>query len=365
MFLIRHMAVLAAGVLFFSVGVSAGETDSAESVSTELLANAGIATVWQEGLPLKTGERVDTINLLGDGVYVLTTTNYIFGLNAATGGYRFADRIAAYGLELLPLSRTGDTLNVMTGSSLRGFDATTGKETGRLTVPYGVVAVPARNETHSYLAADDGKVYAYDASDGVMAFKAAVDSGSLVTNVAAKNDCVVFTTNKGAIVAMAPDGPVQKWRYDAPGAIKGRVTLEGGDLYVSGMDTNVYRFNVATGKIVWNYMAGAQLENGPRVTSSTVYQYADNNGVYALDKKTGKVLWQAKDGRDLLAEHKGKAYLISKSQSLIIVDNVTGKRIGEVSMPGVDRYASNVAGEMMYIGSSATGRVACLKPMEE
>lgn len=361
MSLTRPLAVLL--ILGFAAG--AVKADAAgDFISTELLASAGVQTVWQDTLPLKDNEKLASISLLGDGVYVLTNANYLFAMNAATGAYRFADRIAVPGLELLPLQRMNGTLNVMAGPSLTGVDAVTGRKLRELVVPYGVVAVPATNDAHYYLAADDGKVYAYDATDGVLAFRAAADAGSLMTNLAATNDCVVFTTNKGAVVAMEPDKPALKWRYDAPGAIKGRITLEGGNLYLSSMDTNVYKFDAATGRIIWNYMAGSQLESGPCVTASTVYQYAGDNGVYALNKQSGEVLWQVKDARGLLAERKGIAYLIGKNQSLIVVDNATGRRVREVNMPGVDMYASNVTGEMIYVGSAATGRIACLKPTE-
>jgi outer membrane protein assembly factor BamB len=362
MFLMRPLAAL---LLVGGLAAWAGTATAGDFISVELLSDAGIQTVWQDGLPLKEQERLASVNLLGDGVYALSSTNYLFAFNASTGAHRFADRIAAPGLDLLPLQRNNGTLRVMAGSSMTGFDATTGKEQRKLSVPFGVVAIPAANDTHYYLAADDGKVYAYDASDRVLAFRAAADQGSLMTNLAATNECVVFTTNKGAVVAMEPDKPALKWRYDSPGAIKGRIVLDGGELYLSSMDTNVYKFDAATGRILWNYMAGAQLDSGPCVTASVVYQFAGDNGVYALDKKTGKVLWQVKDARGLLAEQKGTAYLMGRDQSLIVVDNATGRRIREVNMPGVDIYASNVIDGMIYVGSAATGKVACLKPTEQ
>jgi outer membrane protein assembly factor BamB len=333
-----------------------------ELAPVESLSTAGIAVVWQEKLPLKVGETASSLDALGGNLYVLTSTNYMFALGGSDGTQLFADAIAAHGLELLPLTERGKAIMVMTGSSLRKLDKTNGKEMDRLTVPFGVVAVPAANDNFYYLAADDGKIHAYSVADRVELFKAAADRGSLITNVVASNAFVIFTTNKGEIVSMQPDVPAQKWRYDASGAIKGRISLDAMDAYISSVDTNVYKFDARTGTILWNYMAGAALDEGPQVTASAVYQYAGGNGVYALDKKTGKVLWQAKDGRGLLTEVGGKAYLISRSQSLIVVDNATGKRLFEVSMPGADRYAANVADGLIYVGSAATGRIACLKP---
>jgi hypothetical protein len=365
MFLKLCTAALLTGLCVTGVSGATNGAGSSELVSADLLAKADIETVWQVSLPLKSKERLGSIDALGDGVFALTTTNYLFGLSAAGGEMRFANRIAAQGLELLPLDWSGDELIVVTGSSMRMLDVKSGKEKrGPMKVPFGVVAKPATNDRFYYLAADDGKIYVYDANDRVLVFKAAADRGSLITNAVATNQYVVFTTDKGAIIAMEPSKPAQMWRYDASGSIGGRITLDGGSVYVSSMDTNVYKFDAMTGKIVWNYMAGSQLMEGPKVAASAVYQFAGDNGIYAIDKKTGKVLWREKDGRDLLAEQKGKTYLMSKNQSLIIVDNATGKRIGEVGLPGVDEWAAGVTEGMMYVGNAATGKIACLKPID-
>jgi outer membrane protein assembly factor BamB len=365
MLLSRLLVVLALGLM---VNSAFGETPapaqpvvSRELAQAETLSVAGIKIGWQESLPLKTGEKIKSISALGDGMYVLTSTNYLFGLDLADGSQLFADNVAPFGLQLLPLTRRGEGILVMSGSSMRRLDAKTGAELGRINVPFGVVAVPVANEYFYYLAADDGRVYAYGVADRVQTFKAAADKGSLITNLAATNAFVIFTTNKGAIVAMEPNQPVLKWRYNTSGPIMGRITVDGFDLYVSSADTNVYKMDARTGTIIWNYMAGARLEDGPRVTPHAIYQYAGVNGMYALSKKTGNVLWQEKDGRDLLTEKDGKAYLVSASQSIIVVDNVTGKRLFEVSMPGLDTYSANVPDGVMYVGSTAIGRIACLK----
>ena len=344
--------------------VSAAYADAGDFISAELLSSAGVQTVWQDVLPLKGGERLGTLKLLGDGLYVLTTSNYLFAMNASTGVYRFSDRVAPAGFNLRAIQRVDGMLSFMAGSSMIGLDAVSGKELRRITVPYGVITAPAINSTSYYLGADDGKVYAYHRSDGVLAFRAAADPGSLMTNLVATDDCVVFTTDKGALVAMEPDRPVLKWRYNSPAPIRGAVILQGNEVYLAGMDTNIYKFDAATGRIIWNYMAGSQLSTGPRVTASVVYQYAGHNGVYALDRNTGKVLWQTRDAADLLSEHNGKAYLISRNQSLIVMENATGGRIRQVNMAGVDVYASNLTDGMIYVGSSTTGRIACLKPTE-
>jgi hypothetical protein len=329
--------------------------------SAEQLSAAGIEIGWQGRLPLKETEKIASLDTFGDGVYVLTNSNYLFGISGVDGGGLFADTIAPHGVQLLPLMRRGNSILVMTGSSLRKVNMTSGAEVDTIKVPFGVVAMPAANSRFYYLASDDGKVYAYEISDRLLAFKAAADAGSLITNIAAAEDFVVFTTDKGAIVSMQIDKPIKKWRYDSSGPIRGHVAVDVNDIYVSSADTNLYKFDAMNGKILWNYMTGARLLEGPQVTSSAVYQYANSNGIYALDKKSGKVMWQEKSGRGLLTEQSGKAYLISKDQSILVMDNATGKKLFEVAMPDADVFSVNVPNGVIVVGSSTTGRVACLR----
>ena len=109
-------------------GAAHGDSDGL--VSADTLAKAGIATVWQTALPLKNKnkEKLDTLDVLGDGVFALTTTNYLFSLGAADGGLLFADRVDVDGVKLLPLDRSGDALIVVTGSSVKRLDVKSGKD---------------------------------------------------------------------------------------------------------------------------------------------------------------------------------------------------------------------------------------------
>lgn len=368
--MMSYVRVLLLSVVCASVAVAATPKEVFQTepagilASADVLSAAGLQVVWQQRLPLKVTEKLQSVKVMDDGLYVLASSNYLFGLKAADGSQLFADSVAPHGVRLLPLIQRGDAFLVMTGSSLKKLSLTNGKEVGSLNVPFGVVAKPAANSTYYYLAADDGRIYAYEIADRVLVFKAATDAGSLITNIVATDSLVVFTTDKGAIVGMDPGKPVRKWRYDASGAIRGSVAQDANDIYVSSTDTNVYKFDAMTGRILWNYMAGARLEEGPCVTATAVYQFAGDNGMYALDKKTGKVLWQEKDGRGLLAEKAGKAYLMGRGQSVMVIDNATGKKLFEVAMPGADIFAANTDNGMMYVGNSATGQMACIKVKE-
>jgi outer membrane protein assembly factor BamB len=134
-------------------------------------------------------------------------------------------------------------------------------------------------------------------------------------------------------------------------------------LFFASKDTYVYQLDAKTGNLLWKYQAGAKLEKGPQVAEKVVYQYARNKGLSAINKETGERLWQMADGVDLLAKANDRAYVITKTGMLIVMDNRKTKQLYSVDFAAVSRYASNVADSKIYIADTR-GRIACLKPIE-
>jgi hypothetical protein len=62
-----------------------------------------------------------------------------------------------------------------------------------------------------------------------------------------------------------------------------------------------------------------------------------------------------------LAESDGKAYVITKARTLVVMDNATGRRLYSVNCASVIGHASNTENARMYI-VDGRGRVACLEP---
>jgi len=114
---------------------------------------------------------------------------------------------------------------------------------------------------------------------------------------------------------------------------------------------------------VWKYQTAGMLEKAPRVTEEVVYQYVRGKGVTAINKESGKFMWSVPGGDDLLAEARGKAYVITKNRTLVVMDNVRAKKLYSVNFAGVSRYAANPADSRIYIADER-GRIACLQPIE-
>jgi len=339
-------------------------TNSDWLVSPELLDHAHLKTVWQMTLPMKPGERFDTIALLGDRLYVRSDRNYMWSLDAAKGDLVFSRSAAPESVPMMGLVDHGDSLFSVVGNQLAEYSVASGAEQRLADLGLSIVAPPVCNSEFFYVAAADRRLHALRVNDLVRMFKVAPQDDSLITTVLADEGMAVFGTSEGDVIAVAADAPKKLWQFKAPEAVAGSIIRDGDSFYFACKDTNVYRLDM-TGttdiQMAWKFQTEAVLDRSPRVTNSYVYQYAPDRGLTAIEKKTGQAAWSLPEGLDLLAEANGKAYVITTIRTLTVMDNATGKRLYSVNCAPVTDHASNTKGDKIYV-LDEIGRVACLEP---
>jgi hypothetical protein len=105
------------------------------------------------------------------------------------------------------------------------------------------------------------------------------------------------------------------------------------------------------------------LDREPRVTQQVVYQNVPGKGLTAIDKQSGLFMWSVPGGVDILAEAKDRAYVITKNKKLVVMDNLTEKRLYSVNFAEVSRHTANTMDSKIYIADEQ-GRIACLQPVK-
>jgi outer membrane protein assembly factor BamB len=116
-------------------------------------------------------------------------------------------------------------------------------------------------------------------------------------------------------------------------------------------------------RLIWKHQTAAVLEDAPIVTQWIVYQHVKGKGLTAINKDTGSALWQVPGGIDLLTEAGNRAYVITSTRTLVVMDNVTAKKLYTVNLTEVTKHASNITDDKIYIADNL-GRIACLQPVE-
>jgi outer membrane protein assembly factor BamB len=359
----RALVLLAGWVALGGVPTRAAEP-SDWLLSPQLLRYANLKPVWQNALPLKKGEKLESFVILGDRLYVRTDQNYMWSLDRTRGDMVFSRSISPHGTPVLGLTSYANRLITVIGNQLVELDEDTGDERRVSDLELSIIAPVVRNSQFFYVSAADGRLHVLRAKDLVQIFEVAPGNGSLITSVIADDSTVVFETSKGNLVAFMPDAPRQLWRFDAPLPLAGPVVRDDNSFYFASRDTNVYRVdavNVTTASLLWKYQTEALLDCPPLVTGGFVYQYAHGRGLTAIVKQTGQAAWSLPEGVDLLAEAGNKAYVLTGLRTLVVMDNAAGRKVCSVNFAPVVYHAANTADGRIYVADE-TGRVACLEP---
>jgi len=332
-------------------------------VQPELLASEKLEILWQNELPLKEGESLRDLHILGGCIYGLSDRNYMVSLNREDGNVIFSRAVAPVGFPVIGLELYKGGLFSVIGNRLVEINPESGVERSGRRLSVNAVCPAARNSSYFYVAGSDRRVHTLRAEDKVQAFEVAAENDSEIVSIVADEDFFVFATGAGNVISIAPSEPKRLWQFDVAGGIVGPIVRDGNSLFFASKDTNVYKLDIFRGKFVWKYQSGAVLERSPRATRGVVYQYAGDKGLAAIDKESGELLWALPEGVDLLAEADGKAYVITNGGKMVVMDNKKAKRQYCVNFAGVSKYATNVADSKIYIADEA-GRIACLRPVE-
>lgn len=347
--------------------VFTAEGSSQPLVSPELLRHAHLKTVWENELPIKKSESVNRLYLLGNRIYVISDKNYVLSLSRADGKIVFAKTVSPADLLVSGMTLYGDQPLYVNGSSVVQVDPESGAESQTVNLGQGMTCPAARNSSHFYLAGVDNRLHVLRVEDKVQTFEVTADSDAAITSVLADDNFVIFGTTAGEVISLVPNRPNRLWQFKAFDAIAGPVVRDYMSLFFASKDTNVYRIDMVSGperrRLVWKFQAPGVLEEAPRVTQTVVYQHVRSKGVVAIDKQAGSLLWSAPGGLDLLAESRRKAYVITESGTLVVMDNAAGKKLYDINLAGIEKYAANAVDDKIYIADKR-GRMACLQPVE-
>lgn len=365
---VRLGALLLCVACVLGFGSAAVRADDASHwlISRDLLDHAKLTLVWQEKLPVKKGEAIEAMLAQGDRLYVRTARDYAWSLERGTGVVVFHRSIAPAGFPVLGWTPYENDILTVIDNQLVELNRDTGQEQRVSDLELSIIAPPVRNSRFFYLSASDRRLHALRAKDLVQLFQVAAENESQITSILADEVMVVFGTDAGNVIAIAADAPRKLWQFDAVEGIAGDVVRDGSSFYLASKDTHVYRIDMTEQgdiSLTWKYQAEAILDRAPQVTAKVVYQYASGRGISAIDKRSGQALWFLPEGVDLLAEAADKAYILTKHKTLVVMDNIAGKKLYSVNFAPVAYHAANPLDAKIYV-AGADGRVACLAPIQ-
>ena len=336
-------------------------------ISPKLLEHANLKILWENKLPIKKTESLEQLLILSNRVYAISDRNYTVSLNRENGNMIFGRVVAPDGLPVAGLRLYGDELISITGTKVIEIDPESGEQLKAVDVGFSIACPAARNSSFFYLGGVDRRLHTLRAEDKVQIFEVSAENESMITSILAHDISVIFTTDAGNVISIMPDRPRRLWQFDAAGGINGPIFRDGISLFFASKDTNVYRVDMVglpeKTQLVWKYQTAGVLEKAPRVTREVVYQCVPRKALTAIDRENGTLLWSVPGGVDLLAEARDRAYVITKNRTLVVMDNLSTKKLYSVNFAEVSIYAANIADSKIYVADER-GRIACLQPVE-
>ena len=215
---------------------------------------------------------------------------------------------------------------------------------------------PAIVNSSVYFAANDGYVYALNATTGALIWRYSTGWSPLFS-LAVVNGVVYIGANT-KVLALKADTGVPLWQQTVGRNIKSSPAVVNGLLYIGaqaqGAGYNVVALNATTGAPVWTYLVSGEIASSPAVVNGLVY-INSGGSLYALNAVTGALLWHYDQNIFLQsspAVFHGVAY--SGGDAVYALNAVTGSVIWTYSPnPAIQGTSSAaVANGVLYIVAS-------------
>jgi len=146
------------------------------------------------------------------------------------------------------------------------------------------------------------------------------------------------------------------WDYNAAAAIVSTPAISEGQIYFGDTSDQFYCLDVAKGTALWTYkteIAGNNIISSPCVANGKVYfgSYKDRK-IHCLDTKTGKQVWEYSCGGEVESSphfDDGKIYFGSWDQKVYCLEAESGKKLWEFETRGNIRSSPLVLNGKVYM----------------
>ncbi len=213
------------------------------------------AAIWAYDIPSPYKNVNSTPILNGNTVYFASYDGKIYALDAGTGAYKWAT--ASTGNPISSgMSLVNGTLYVGAMPKVYAFDAGTGATKWVTPTPVftSYSSSPTVADNTVFIGGEDAKMYAFNTTDGSIAWSKTLNSGSIMSSPVYKN----------------------------------------GIIYVGGGDGKIYALESSTGNQIWVNSDAGSIQNvysGPTVSDRAVYSGTLGGKVIAMNLQTGATKW--------------------------------------------------------------------------
>lgn len=368
----RLLGMIAAGLFLCGAGsTDARDAERGDVVPSRALEQAGYGKFWNVDLVLEGGDRVSSVHLLDENLYIKTRKGIVTAVQADTGLIRWSRSLDDHSFrDRAPTHVSTDSgdgpVVFVTHSKIHVFDRYGGDLIRQIELPLPAGGGAVADACSMYLGGADGNFYALRwlcaGNRPLTRWRAAVNGVVISSPMLTNDDRIYFASTGGDIYCVATSNKALLWSYRTEGEISGGIHVDESGVYVASHDHRLHVLDRDDGSPIRSYLLPGPLLETPVVAQRTVYQYCQNEGLFAFDVDTRRTLWHKPDARKFVARAAESLVLMSEAGDLSIVDNDSGALGHTIDLPEGVFVATNPRDATLFMSTSA-GRLLCARPL--
>jgi eukaryotic-like serine/threonine-protein kinase len=204
-----------------------------------------------------------------------------------------------------------------------------------------IYGTPVVSENRTYIAAYDGKVYAYK-TDNLASLWDYPDNGylgALVGGLAYHNGVLYVGSSDSYVYAIDAETGAQIAKYKTGDKIWGTPAVDPvtNTLFIGSYDKKLYALDLTDLKEKWSVTTGGSIVATPLIDNGTVYIGSFDRNIYALDAATGREKWKFSGTNWFWSQpviFKGKLYASCLDHFVYVLDPSTGEKTTSFDLKG-------------------------------
>lgn len=305
---------------------------------TDAFNKLGYRLEWRGFPTMLPGERIRTLELLGDIVAVQESAGVVSVLEARSGQTRWSDQVAGRLTKFVGILREeseGGRLIVSSESEVYFYDIANGNLKDKQRLAQVVNTKPVRVGDILTYGCANGQLLGHFSLNGFRAW-GSVLAGSVETDpVAAGNGRVAICSSAGELVVLDGQAGMSQGRtkmFVGPGAPIGASDTA---LYVASLDHSLYAFATDGALPIWRKRTDAPLRAKPVYHEGRVYCDMGAAGLTCFDSASGNQIWANPKAKGEIIGIRNKRLLAWDGTTAATLDPAKGTIIDAVTLDNI------------------------------
>jgi outer membrane protein assembly factor BamB len=251
-----------------------------------------------------------------------------------------------------------------TRASLVSYDFYSGSV--RWKQSYGDIEMtPLQDENRIFVGNLQGLFFAVGVVDGAELWRFTLPDNTQLKGIrsspALAGATLVFGADDGGIYALNAEDGALRWRAEA-GAPVWAAPANAGDLVVvETLEGAVLALELSTGELRWRHQAGSPIQSGALIVRERAVVGTVGGTLMALELQSGRRLWETNTGAPLDAQvvaASGIGYVGTLGRELLAVDLTSGKILWRHTLSGRVKSAGAIAFGQLFVATDDRELVA-------